>query len=290
MADKGGVAKPMDVQSNPVDDDGGGYLIAVSDMMAALLFVFLITLVAFVINFQLAAEEQQQAQAEAVEEKERAEAQRDLAQAEQERLELVRDDLTNSRRLREEMLEAIREELEERGIRVEIDREHGILRLTENAISFESAQAALAERERAKLAEVAAVLADVLPCYATESRSDCESRTQGKLEAVFVEGHTDNVPLQGGRFRDNWDLSAQRAMYTYRAISKDEPALVELRNQLDQPLFSVSGYGEGRPVMAHSAPTADPRNRRIDLRFIMAPPEATQEPEPVRALRERGLR
>lgn len=280
----------MDVQTNPIDDDGGGYLIAVSDMMSALLFVFLIMLVAFVINFQFATAQQEEAQVEAVAEKERAEAQRDRAQAEQQRLESLRADLTNARRLREEMLEAIREELKVRGIRVEIDREHGILRLTENAISFESAEAALAEQERDKLAEVAAVLADVIPCYAANAPEDCQARTQGKLEAVFIEGHTDNVPLQGGRFRDNWDLSAQRAMYTYRAISGDEPGLVELRNQLGQPLFSVSGYGAGRPVVSHDEPTPDPRNRRIDLRFIMTPPTATQDPEPVRALREQGVR
>jgi flagellar motor protein MotB len=280
----------MDVQSDPIDDDGGGYLIAVSDMMAALLFVFLITLVAFVINFQFATVAQEEAQAEAVAERELAEAQRDLARAEQERLESVRDDLTNARRLREEMLESIRQQLEERGIRVEIDSEHGILRLTENAISFESGKATLAERERAKLAEVAAVLADVIPCYSANAPEDCQARTEGKLEAVFIEGHTDNVPLQGGRFRDNWDLSAQRAMYTYRAISKDQPALVELSNQGGQPLFSVSGYGAGRPVVSHDKPTADPRNRRIDLRFIMTPPTATADPEPVRALRERGVR
>lgn len=280
----------MDVQTNPVDDDGGGYLIAVSDMMSALLFVFLITLVAFVINFQFATAEQQEAQAEAVAEKERAEAQRDRARAEQQQLESVRDDLTNARRLREEMLEAIRQELEERGIRVEIDSEHGILRLTENAISFKSGQATLAQREREKLSEVAAVLAEVIPCYAANAPEDCEARTQGKLEAVFIEGHTDNVPLQGGRFRDNWDLSAQRAMYTYRAISSAQPELVQLRNELGQPLFSVSGYGAGRPVVRHDEPTPDPRNRRIDLRFIMTPPMATQDPEPVRALRERGVR
>jgi len=252
----------MDVQTNPIDDDGGGYLVAVSDMMSALLFVFLITLVAFVINFQIATAEQQEAL----------------------------DDLTNTRELRSEMLQDIRAQLEERGIRVQIDREHGILRLTENAISFESAQATLAQREREKLRQVAAVLADVIPCYAAHAREHCQRRTAGKLEAVFIEGHTDNVPLQGGRFRDNWDLSAQRAMYTYRALSDDEPELVELRNALDQPLFSVSGYGAGRPVVNHDEPTADPSNRRIDLRFIMTPPTATQDPEPVRALRERGVR
>ncbi len=328
-----------DVGANPLEDDGAGYLISVSDMMAGLLFVFLITLVAFVINFQaatdekevqtrnaeverdaaayarqeaenarelaleearaaeeerdaatLARQEAENARKRALLEKERAEAQRDAARREKERLESVRDGLTNARGLRRQMLDDIRQRLKEHGIRVEIDHDHGVLRLTENAISFESGKAELAASERAKLARISAVLMDVLPCYAASASADCDARTSGKLEAVFIEGHTDNVPLGGGRFRDNWDLSAQRAMYTYRILATHEPEIPVLRNARDQPLFSVSGYGDGRPVVKHTEPTAEPRNRRIDLRFIMIPPSATQEPEPVRTLRGRGVR
>ena len=265
------------------DDDGAGYLISVSDMMAGLLFVFLITLVAFVINFRVATDEQRAAQ-------EVAEQQKEQAILEKERAEAVRDDLTNARRLRTQMLEDIRGRLAARGIRVEIDHDHGVLRLSENAISFESSRAELPQDEQRKLAQIGAVLMEVLPCYAANGGDGCEDRARGKLEAVFIEGHTDNVPLQGGQFQDNWDLSAQRAMYTYRLLADREPELPELRNKLAQPLFSVSGYGEGRPVIGHDEPTNEPRNRRIDLRFIMAPPPATQEPAPVRDLRERGVR
>ncbi|NBC13318.1 MAG: hypothetical protein GVY09_08230 [Gammaproteobacteria bacterium] len=213
--------------SSGADDDGDGYLISVSDMMAGLLFVFLITLVAFVINFRIATDEQRAARQEAVdekvqalEEKERAEAERDAAQAEKDRLESVRDDLTNARRLRSQMLEDIRKRLEARGIRVEIDHDHGVLRLSENAISFRSSQAELRPQEQRKLAQIGAVLMAVLPCYAVNGGTDCDAHTRGKLEAVFIEGHTDNVPLQRGAFDDNWDLSAQRAMYTYRLLAE----------------------------------------------------------------------
>lgn len=272
------------------DDDGSGYLISVSDLMAGLLFVFLITLVAFVINFRIATDEQRAAREDALTQKERAEAERDAARTEKARLEAVRDDLTNARRLRDQMLEDIRRRLEERGIRVEIDHDHGVLRLSENAISFESSRATLRKAEQRKLRQIGAVLMEVLPCYAAADDGTCGEGTRGKLEAVFIEGHTDNVPLQGGRFDDNWDLSAQRAMYTYRLLAEWEPRLATLRNLLGQPLFSVSGYGDGRPVIDHEEPTADPLNRRIDLRFIMAPPQAGRDPAPVRDLRERGVR
>jgi chemotaxis protein MotB len=37
-----------------IEDEGAGYLVSVSDIMAGLLFIFIITLVAFVIQFQYA--------------------------------------------------------------------------------------------------------------------------------------------------------------------------------------------------------------------------------------------
>ena len=37
-------------QHDLLEDEGAGYLISISDMMAGLLFIFIITLVAFIIN------------------------------------------------------------------------------------------------------------------------------------------------------------------------------------------------------------------------------------------------
>jgi len=62
-----------------------------------------------------------------------------------------------------------------------------------------------------------------------------------------------------------------------------------MENTSGQPIFSVSGYGEGRPVVghAHAEPTNDPVNRRIDIRFIMSPPSLT---EAQRSIVEAGAR
>jgi flagellar motor protein MotB len=270
-----------------IDEDASGYLISVSDIMAGLLFVFLITLASFVINFLIATEQQEMARDEAIQKQAAAEDERDKARREAARLSTVRDDLTNARRLRDRMLEDIRRRLQAAGIRVQVDQDYGVLRLTEDAISFESARAELRAPEQRKLERIGQVLIEVLPCYAAAGGTGCDSATQGKLEAVFIEGHTDNVPLHGQL--DNWDLSAQRAINTFRFLADSTPGLGELRNALGQPLFSVSGYGAGRPVVPHTAPTPEPRNRRIDLRFIMAPPKEAQEAPPVRDIRARGV-
>ncbi|MEJ5242385.1 MAG: OmpA family protein [Desulfomicrobiaceae bacterium] len=261
-----------------LEDEGTGYLISVSDLMSSLLFVFIITLMAYVLNFHRATQETQQKQ--------------HVLQEERDHLSAVIDDLTNSRRLRTEMLEHIRRELEMRGMRVEVDSEHGILHLTEETLQFETGRADLPADQLLRLAKVGEVLAEVLPCYVASPPPGplCNPLHAGKLESVFVEGHTDNVPYGRGIFKDNWDLSAQRAMYIYRTMVKEfQPALAQLLNADGFPIFGVAGYGEGRPRPGHhhQTPVSDPANRRIDLRFIMMPPR--EDIAPLAALKEKGL-
>ncbi|MBE3828972.1 hypothetical protein HJ178_14490 [Vibrio parahaemolyticus] len=43
-------------------DEGSGYLVSVSDLMSGLVFIFIITLVAFILNFQDAAQKTAQVQ------------------------------------------------------------------------------------------------------------------------------------------------------------------------------------------------------------------------------------
>jgi hypothetical protein len=131
------------------------------------------------------------------------------------------------------------------------------------------------------------VLEEVLPCYTLNTRVDCGERgTGGKIDAIFIEGHTDSTQFaQGasGRFRDNWELSAGRARAVFGVLVPRESSLAALLNPERQPLFSVSGYAETRPV----DPNDLSLNRRIDLRFVMVPPSAA--PAPVVADVQRGL-
>lgn len=223
----------------------GDYLVSLADLMAGLLFVFIITLMVFIITFQGATTE-----------------------------------LTNTEELRAVILQQISTELSKRGVQVLIMEDQGILRLTENEILFPSGAAEPREADLPHLIALGETLENVLSCYVKRFSSDsylpqCRRSISatGRLEAVFLEGHTDNMPVRGGKFEDNWLLSAQRALYTYRTLLKIRPSLGNLVNHRGQPLFSVSGYGDGRPVVAHNTPTPEVRNRRIDLRFIMVPPQ-----------------
>lgn len=258
------------------EDPDAGYLVSVSDIMAGLLFIFIITLVSFVIQFQFASE---------VKEKETEELQQKNETTEQ-----VITRLTNNRSVRDMLLQEIKDKLLVQGVRVSVDQELGVLRLTEETVRFRSMSADLDEVPKRHLTLIAAVLNELLPCYALNEKvaTSCDPLTQGKLEAVFIEGHTDNKPIRNSSGYTNWDLSAKRAIATYQYVVEQYPNLGELQNASGLPLFSVAGYAEQRPVVYHDTPTDDERNRRIDIRFIMTPP-SRDDIELVEEMHRKGI-
>ncbi len=78
---------------------------------------------------------------------------------------------------------------------------------------------------------------------------------------IIVEGHTDNVPIRTSRFRDNWQLSTERALSVLAHI---------LRSSRTNPArFSAAGYGEYNPVVPNDTPENRALNRRVDI--VVAP-------------------
>jgi chemotaxis protein MotB len=72
-----------------------------------------------------------------------------------------------------------------------------------------------------------------------------------------VEGHTDETPIQSGRFRDNWDLSASRAatVVSYlQAAHRAEPALL-----------AAVGLADTRPLVAGDDEASRSLNRRVEI-------------------------
>jgi chemotaxis protein MotB len=89
-------------------------------------------------------------------------------------------------------------------------------------------------------------------------------------ESVAVEGHTNHLPLRGGAYRDNWELSAARA-------STVVSYLIHSRG-LAPGRMMVTGYADTRPLYDSKDPRAVVGNRRVDLVVL------DQEPAAVRAL------
>jgi chemotaxis protein MotB len=79
----------------------------------------------------------------------------------------------------------------------------------------------------------------------------------GIRRPIRVEGHTDDQPTLGTRYRDNWDLSASRAASV--------TAYLERAHRIPPDLLSAAGYGDSRPTASNDTPQGRELNRRIDL-------------------------
>ncbi|MBR1498620.1 MAG: OmpA family protein [Bacteroidaceae bacterium] len=78
---------------------------------------------------------------------------------------------------------------------------------------------------------------------------------------VYIEGHTDNVPIRTAVFQDNWDLSVIRATSVVRILTETYGV---------KPLqIQPCGRGEYKPVDVNTTAEGRARNRRTEI--IMAP-------------------
>jgi len=77
---------------------------------------------------------------------------------------------------------------------------------------------------------------------------------------ISVEGHTDDIPVSGGRFRSNWALSAARA------VSFAEELFIA--PELDENRFQIVGHGSARPLVPNEGIESRARNRRVEIIII----------------------
>lgn len=242
------------VRRSRSEEEEESYFVSMADMMVGLLFIFIILLLYFALQFRQ-----------------------------------TTDALTSAGQTRREILETLKERLDKRlkpyNLTVRIDAETGVLSLP-NSILFDTGQFELKPEGRQAVGIVADELAAVLPCYADRLPGGPRCRGKpvaaNKIDAIFIEGHTDSDPLSGGGvLRDNMDLSALRATNTFRQLTDAHPELEQLVNQSGHqpvPILGVAGYGERRPVPdAVGAPDQiKAQNRRIDLRFLMVTPRSAE--------------
>jgi chemotaxis protein MotB len=255
------------------------YFISMTDMMVGMLFLFIIMLMMFALNFKKgddASERIRKCLLSVVEEnakvsKEINEKIENVQKAIEEplkALELAADQ-------RQRLLSDLKDSLNAKGIsQVEIDEKNNVLRLSEGAIRFDPDKFDLDARAQDGVERIARALSPLIAQYAActgDRPGQCAAHKGAALETVFIEGHTDSTGVtdRAERDRKNWQLSTDRATATYRALVADAPELTTFRNRLDEQILSVSGYSSTRPIAAGDDKAAWARNRRIDLRFAM---------------------
>ena len=245
-------------------EESENYFVSMTDMMVGMLFIFIIMLMVFALNYRIGDDDSKRIK-DCLTNVLMRNAQlssdinakvnliQDNVRGQIEALELAADQ-------RRRLLNVIREQLAAQGTAVEIDERNGVLRLTEAAVRFDPGKSDLDARARENVGRIAKVLAAAVGAFKGAG-----------LETIFVEGHTDTtgVPDLAERDRRNWVLSTERATSTYRELLADAPELRQFRNRRGETVVSVSGYSSTRAIAAGEDREAWARNRRIDLRFVM---------------------
>ncbi|NKJ07913.1 MULTISPECIES: OmpA family protein [unclassified Rhizobium] len=128
---------------------------------------------------------------------------------------------------------------------------------------------------------VAKRLSEILPCYTVGQRSSWNDHCNPGgvvIEALQIEGHTDGT----GQPIGNLTLSTNRANSTFIAMTESEPGLIDFQNLRRQPVLSVAGYGQMRPVADNATKAGRDTNRRVDIRIIMYTPGRSEDVERIR--------
>lgn len=97
--------------------------------------------------------------------------------------------------------------------------------------------------------------AEIIP----EARPSLESLASALREFpnnIVIEGHTDNVPIRGGFYGSNWELSVARAVsvidfFVSKGLSPEQ--------------FVAGGYGEYHQAFPNDTDEHRARNRRIEI-------------------------
>ncbi|MCR5799427.1 MAG: flagellar motor protein MotB [Lachnospiraceae bacterium] len=154
--------------------------------------------------------------------------------------ELEEQGLQESEKLAEMVEEALAESGKEREVDVQFNAQYVILTL-KGSVLFDSGQAELKKESYPTLSQIGVIL-----------------ERYGEY-GIEIEGHTDNVPLNGGKYENNDVLSSYRALAMFNYLVNN--------TGLDPAAIKHSGRGEYVPIADNSTPEGRMKNRRIEIKI-----------------------
>ena len=117
----------------------------------------------------------------------------------------------------------------------------------QSEVLFDAGSADIGAKGEAQLMELSLALSEIADTIPTD------------IDWVLqITGHTDNIPINTSRFRDNWDLSTERALSVVRYL---------VLAGIDPDRLSAAGFGEFHPIDTANTPEARARNRRIEVKL-----------------------
>ncbi len=140
-----------------------------------------------------------------------------------------------------ELARQLESEIKKGDIRLKKHHDRLIINI-DNRISFDSGSAELKKEVFSALDKISGILQNY-----PENR-------------IMVEGHTDTDKIVRGKYRDNWHLSAERALAVLNQLLKNK--------NIDRSRFAAAGYGEFNPIVPNDTPENKALNRRVDIVVI----------------------
>ncbi len=126
------------------------------------------------------------------------------------------------------------------GYDVAFDPSAGTITVTlPNAILFSPGKATLKKATNVELDHIKSVLQNKYP---------------GKQ--IDVVGHTDSDPIKKSKWKDNWELSAQRALSVVRYL---------LNRGIDKEKIRAVGCGASQSIASNATTSGKARNRRVEI-------------------------
>ena len=123
---------------------------------------------------------------------------------------------------------------------VSFDPSAGTITVTlQNSILFSPGKATLKKRTSTELDHIYSVL-----------------REKYRGRQIDVVGHTDSDPIKKSKWKDNWELSAQRALTVLRYL---------VRRGISDDQIRAVGRGESQPVTSNATAGGKARNRRVEI-------------------------
>ncbi len=168
-----------------------------------------------------------------------------------ENLESERQDLANRVAQDQQTIDELQRQIEElhktpaqatglEGLDVAFDAAAGTITVTlQNTILFDSGKATLKSTTSKELDQIVSVIKQK---YASKD--------------IDVVGHTDTDPIQKSSWKDNWELSAQRALSVTRYL---------IEHGIPEKQVRADGCGSARPVASNATADGKARNRRVEI-------------------------
>lgn len=125
-----------------------------------------------------------------------------------------------------------------KSVQTSIEARGLVIRVLTDDLLFQSGQASLDEKSHALLGKIGQLL------------------NIDQAHPIDVEGNTDSVPIHGGAYPSNWELSTARASTVVRFFAE---------RGVSPRRMTATGYAEQHPLASNLTAAGRTRNRRVEI-------------------------